>query len=197
MRSITTRFFSWLSSHVIWIGGGILIVAMRNPKSRRRLGQLHALARGAAHENYVRDARERYALHPTARFSEGTLLYGSGEIQIDKETYLGRHCFVCAEPAAAQIDIGRGCAISHNVHIRTASYRRDGDFAQATQSELDWANIQIGNDVWIGAHVFITGGVTIGDNSIVGANSVVTRDVPPNSIVGGVPARVIRLKDPS
>ncbi len=197
MWAATAKLMSKLLSTVILLGGGLLIVAARNPRIRRRLGQIQALGRNAAHENYVGEVRTQFTLHETARFSEGTLVYGSGEIHIAEGTYLGRHCYVCAQPAAARIDIGRDCAISHNVHIRTASYRKDGDFVQAVQSDLEWANIRIGDRVWIGAHVFITGGVTIGDNSIVGANSVVTRDVPPNSIVGGVPARLIRSKDPS
>jgi maltose O-acetyltransferase len=52
----------------------------------------------------------------------------------------------------------------------------------------------IGNGVWIGANVFIGPGINIGDNSIIGANSVVVKDVLPNSIVGGVPAKLIRMK---
>ena len=54
--------------------------------------------------------------------------------------------------------------------------------------------VSIGNDVWIGAGAFIKGGVTIGDGAIVGAHAVVTKDVPPYAIVGGVPARVIRYR---
>jgi acetyltransferase-like isoleucine patch superfamily enzyme len=52
--------------------------------------------------------------------------------------------------------------------------------------------VQIGNDVWIGEGVFIRRGVTIGDGAIVAAHAVVTKDVPPYAIVGGVPAKVIR-----
>lgn len=52
--------------------------------------------------------------------------------------------------------------------------------------------VVIGNDVWIGANALITRGVTIGDGAIIAAGAVVTRDVPPYAIVGGVPARVIR-----
>ncbi|MEM7354455.1 MAG: acyltransferase [Acidobacteriota bacterium] len=128
------------------------------------------------------------------QFSFGTRLYGNGTIRIGEDSYLGRNCFVHAQPAAAKITIGRGCAISHSVHIRTASYRSDGDFAEALTAELKWADVKIGNYAWVGAHVYIAGGVTIGDNSIVGANSVVTEDVPPGSIYGGVPARLIRAK---
>ena len=49
-----------------------------------------------------------------------------------------------------------------------------------------------GRNVWVGANVSILPGVTIGDNAVVGAGAVVTKDVPENTIVGGVPARVIR-----
>jgi acetyltransferase-like isoleucine patch superfamily enzyme len=52
-------------------------------------------------------------------------------------------------------------------------------------------DILVGNDVWIGANAVILAGVAVGDRAIVAAGAVVTRDVPPNTIVGGVPARII------
>lgn len=55
-------------------------------------------------------------------------------------------------------------------------------------------NIVIGNDVWIGYEAVILSGVTIGDGAIIGSRAVVTRDVPPYTIVGGVPARTIRRR---
>jgi len=52
----------------------------------------------------------------------------------------------------------------------------------------------IGNDVWIGSHVFVRGGIAIGDGAVVAAGSVVVKDVPPYAIVGGNPARIIRMR---
>ena len=57
-------------------------------------------------------------------------------------------------------------------------------------------DIVIGNDVWIGYEAVILAGVTIGDGAVIGARAVVTKDVPPYAIVGGVPARVIRSRFP-
>ena len=53
----------------------------------------------------------------------------------------------------------------------------------------------IGSNVWVGYGACFLRGVTVGDNAIVGTNSVVTRDVPANAVVGGVPAKVIRMRE--
>lgn len=56
-------------------------------------------------------------------------------------------------------------------------------------------SVIIGNNVWIGAKATILLGITIGDNAIIGANSLVNKDVPEGAIVGGVPAKVIRMRE--
>ena len=69
----------------------------------------------------------------------------------------------------------------------------DQDFSN-NSIEIKYGNVLIGDYVWIGANVFIGPGVKIGNNSVIGANSVVTKDVEAFSIVGGVPAKLIRYK---
>ena len=87
------------------------------------------------------------------------------------------------------IDIADDVMIGSNVSIITSGHpieplqRRAGVTA---------APIVIERNVWIAAGVTIIGGVTVGENSVVAAGSVVTQDVPPNTLVGGNPARVIR-----
>ena len=86
------------------------------------------------------------------------------------------------------ITIDDGALIGHGVVLATLNH----DMDPAKRQQLHPAPIHIGKCVWIGANATITGGVTIGDNSIVAAGAVVTKDVPANVVVGGVPAKFIK-----
>lgn len=86
------------------------------------------------------------------------------------------------------IIIGDGSQIGHKVTLATLNH----GIAPKDRGALYPAPIIIGKNVWIGAAVTVVPGVTIGDNSIIGAGSVVTKDVSANTIVAGVPAKVIR-----
>jgi maltose O-acetyltransferase len=191
MRQAITKAVAW------WVNLALRVLEHTSgqPAVRARLGQLYTVMRDSAAENDARRARLRYDIHATASWAHDTLLSGEGNISIGEGTYIGRDCFIMSQPREAQINIGRHCAISHNVHVRTGSYKTDGEFDYDAENALTWADVTIGDRVWIAAHVVVTGGVTIGDNSVIGANSVVTHDVPPNSIYGGVPAKLIRYKD--
>lgn len=151
--------------------------------------------RDNAHEHDVRRVKEHRGFHPSVRWGLDTLFYGDGNISIGTDTYLGRQCFVVAHPKDAKISIGAHCAISHNVHIRTQKHRRVFHLKDEMALPSVGEDIVIRDHVWIGANAFIGSGVTIGENSIVGANSVVTRDIPANSVCGGVPARVLWSKE--
>ena len=87
-----------------------------------------------------------------------------------------------------KIEIGENVAISHDVTIMDSD-AHEGLWAGYEKTKP----IKIGNHVWIGTRVTILKGVTIGDNAIIAAGSVVTKNVPNNTIVAGVPAKVIKI----
>ena len=86
------------------------------------------------------------------------------------------------------ISIGAGSMIGENTSIRDANHIRE-TCRPLRNSGHKAASITIGREVWIGRGAAILAGVTIGDHATIGANAVVTRDVPANAVVGGVPAR--------
>lgn len=89
-----------------------------------------------------------------------------------------------------RVTIGDDCMIGPNTVISTVNHPIDAAERRKKLSIL--SPVALGNDVWIGANCTILPGVTLGDNVIVAAGAVVTKDVPSNSVVAGVPARVIR-----
>ncbi|MCW1885902.1 sugar O-acetyltransferase [Luteolibacter flavescens] len=92
-----------------------------------------------------------------------------------------------------EVRIGDNCMIAPRVSIFTAAHPLD---AATRISGLEYAKpITIGDNVWIGGHAVINPGVTIGDNAVIAAGAVVTKDVPANVVVAGVPARIIRHLD--
>lgn len=142
---------------------------------------------------FYKGFRYRYKISPDFRFNgKGILLYGEGEILIGRNSYISDYSMLQSSKGC-YIRIGAGCQISSNVRIFTESAVADSDFRFKPVS-AKFGDVLIGDACWIGANVLINPGVTIGENSVVGANSVVTRDVPPGEIWGGVPARLIRKK---
>jgi acetyltransferase-like isoleucine patch superfamily enzyme len=95
--------------------------------------------------------------------------------------------------ASQQIEIGENCMIGPYCYI--ADHDHGGDPAvPMNQQPLVGKPARIERDVWLGAHVCVLKGVTIGDGAIVGAGAVVTRDVPLGAKMAGVPARDIRVR---
>lgn len=108
-----------------------------------------------------------------------------------KNITIGKNVFInsgCRFQDQGGITIGDGALIGHNVVLATLNH----DFAPEKRSMTHPAPIVIGKNVWLGASVTVIPGVTIGDNAIIAAGAVVTKDVPANTVVGGVPARVIK-----
>ena len=88
-----------------------------------------------------------------------------------------------------EITIGDYCQIANNVIIVSTNHNIDGGLYY---NNVISYNVTIGNNVWIASGAIILPGVNIGDNSVVAAGAVVTRDVPDNVVVAGVPAKIIK-----
>ncbi|MCD8357963.1 MAG: sugar O-acetyltransferase [Oscillospiraceae bacterium] len=108
-----------------------------------------------------------------------------------KNIHIGKDVFInsgCHFQDQGGIEIGDGALIGHNVVLATVNH----DLNPAQNRKLHYAPSQIGAHVWIGSNATVLSGVTIGAWSVVAAGAVVTRDVPPYTVVGGVPAKIIR-----
>lgn len=143
---------------------------------------------------------------------EGKNAIGNGTylsaVQFGYGSYTGEHCEL------SETKIGRFCAIGNYVRIVTAthpidknvsihpafyspkyyfSYFKDERFSEHLTTESGFG-CEIGNDVWIGDNVLIKGGITIGDGAVIGMGSIVTHNVPPYTVVAGVPAKEIKKR---
>ena len=108
-----------------------------------------------------------------------------------KNIMVGKNVFInagCKFQDQGGIIIGNDVLIGHAVVLATLNHDPD----PAKRQQLHPGKIVIGNGVWIGSNATVVPGVTIGDNAIVAAGAVVTRDVPENMVVGGVPAKIIK-----
>ncbi len=106
-------------------------------------------------------------------------------IKLGKRVFLNSGC--CFQDQGG-ITIGDDVLIGQQVVIATLNHDLNPD----KRGDMFPAPVTIGNRVWIGAHATILPGVTIGDGAVVGAGAVVTRDVPENAVVLGVPAKIVR-----
>ncbi|WP_272960320.1 DapH/DapD/GlmU-related protein [Barnesiella viscericola] len=109
-----------------------------------------------------------------------------------KNIHLGENVFIndcCHFQDHGGITLGDGCQIGHGVVFATLNHGLAPEDRQTTYP----APIVLGRNVWVGANATILQGVTIGDNAVVAAGAVVTKDVAANTVVGGVPARLIHV----
>jgi len=108
-----------------------------------------------------------------------------------KNIHIGKNVFInacCHFQDHGGVIIGDDCQIGHNVVFATLNHGLAPEDRKTTYP----APITLGRNVWVGSNATILQGVTIGDNAIVAAGAVVSRDVPANTIVGGVPAKHIK-----
>lgn len=108
-----------------------------------------------------------------------------------KNTTVGERVFInagCKFQDQGGISIGNDCLIGHNVTLCTINH----DPCPERRADMVFRPIRIADKVWIGANATVLPGVTIGEGAIIAAGAVVTKDVAPRTVVGGVPAKVIK-----
>lgn len=112
------------------------------------------------------------------------------ELSIGDNSGVGTNCRL-----SGKIVIGKDVMMGPNCVMRTYSHKHDRLDIPMNQQGFELEQVMyIGDDVWIGTNVIILPGVNIGSHCIIGAGAVVTKDVPDYAIVGGVPAKVIRMR---
>lgn len=135
--------------------------------------------------------RKKYNIHATVKLGYNVTLSGNN-IQIGEGTYINSGRIMSG--VKSHVIIGKWCALSYNVSIWACSHDTINSTGPVESRPIIEKDIVIGDFVWVGTNAFIKEGVVIGNNVIIGANSVVTKDVPDNAIVGGVPAKIIKYK---
>ena len=114
-----------------------------------------------------------------------------GAVSIGAKTVLGQECTISS---FQHVSIGRECVIADRVMLIDFDHGMVEVDRPIRLQGIYKRDVRVGNNVWIGYGACILRGVTVGDNAVIGTNAVVTKDVPANAVVGGVPARLIRMR---
>jgi len=152
-----------------------------------------AFARWPVHGNVLEALQEgRLQVGPGALFEPGVWITapGAARVTIGAGTFLNLGVMVAA---LELVEIGEHCMFANGCFVTDADHRVDDPEMPITwQGFTSRGPTRIGDNVWCGANVVVTSGVTIGERAVIGANAVVTGDIPPRSVAVGAPARVIR-----
>jgi acetyltransferase-like isoleucine patch superfamily enzyme len=114
-----------------------------------------------------------------------------GEVVIGAKTVLGQECTISGY---RRIRIGEQCVVADRAMFIDFDHGMVEVERPIRKQGIYMRDVEVGSNVWIGYNACFLRGVRVGDNSVVGTNSVVTKDVPANAVVGGVPARILRVR---
>jgi acetyltransferase-like isoleucine patch superfamily enzyme len=156
------------------------------------LARRQAFARGPLHGNVLEMLRQgRLDVGPHAYFEPHVWLTSeAGRISIGGGTLLNIGVMIAA---VDEVSIGEHCMFANGCVVTDGNHRFDDlDKPVPWQGFTSKGPVRIGDNVWFGAHVVVTTGVTIGRRAVIGANSVVTQDIPEFAIAAGAPARVLK-----
>ena len=114
-----------------------------------------------------------------------------GEVVIGAKSVLGQECTISAYQ---HVSIGRECIVADRVMLIDFDHGVVEVERPIRLQGIYKRDVNVGHNVWLGYGACVLRGVTVGDNAVVGTNSVVTKDLPPNAVAAGMPARVIRMR---
>ena len=115
-----------------------------------------------------------------------------GAVEIGAKTVMGQECTISAYQ---RVRIGEECVIADRAMFIDFDHGMVEIERPIRLQGIYKRDVEVGNNVWIGYGACVLRGVSVGDNSVIGTNSVVTKDVPANAVVGGIPARIIRMRE--
>jgi acetyltransferase-like isoleucine patch superfamily enzyme len=115
-----------------------------------------------------------------------------GEVHIGAKSVLGQECTISA---FQHVSIGRECVIADRVMLIDFDHGVVEVERPIREQGIYKRDVRVGHNVWVGYGAAFLRGVTVGDNAVVGTYAVITRDVPANAVVAGVPARVLRMRE--
>jgi acetyltransferase-like isoleucine patch superfamily enzyme len=156
------------------------------------LARREAFARWPVHGNVLealREGRLEIGAHALLEPDVWITAPGAARVRIGEGTFLNLGVMIAAMEL---VEIGAHCMLANGCFVTDADHRFDDPAQPITwQGFTSKGPTRIADDVWLGAHVVVTSGVTIGERCVIGANSVVTSDIPAGSIAVGAPARVL------
>jgi acetyltransferase-like isoleucine patch superfamily enzyme len=114
-----------------------------------------------------------------------------GEVSIGAKSVLGQECTISSYK---HVSIGRECIVADRVMLIDFDHGMVEVERPIRNQGIYMRDVNVGHNAWIGYGACILRGVTVGDNCVIGTSAVVTKDVPDNAVVGGVPAKLIRMR---
>jgi acetyltransferase-like isoleucine patch superfamily enzyme len=115
-------------------------------------------------------------------------------IWIGSGAHVGERCLIWAGNSTSRIVIGDKCLFGPNITVMASNYGIKQSPVPIMDQPKDERDVIIESGVWLGASVVVLAGVTIGTGAVVGAGAVVTKNLPPNCVAGGIPARVLSTR---
>ena len=164
------------------------LIRYKYEKSKFKAGKMQLFWRYL----YLRRLGARFIGSGYCLIQQNVCIFHPEKLTIGGNSTINENSYVECEGG---VKIGSNVMIGHCVSILSNTHNYSDLNIPMNRQGLSSSEINIGNNVWIGAKATITLGVTIGNNVIIGANAFVNKDIPDNAIVGGIPAKIIKFRE--